>query len=203
MKTSLNRSADVCILVNDVFDLLKCENIELKNQIKILNEFKAFFDEICLKLKSYLNDNELNRLKILDHRLSQCSQLKDQLEQRFESYADRPQDRPKGCVSEHISDCHFSPIESKELSKNRRPKRRYRKSKSISISHRYICDSEDGRHLLDTPDNDGQHKHSPYLKNTTYQCEWPGCDFSATKKSLYNQHIDNHKGLFQLILLLV
>ena len=69
-KTSLKTSNIVSIDVNDVFEEITDQNKELREQIKLLVEFKQFFDKIIDKLKSYLNDYELSELKTFDHKLN-------------------------------------------------------------------------------------------------------------------------------------
>ena len=68
-KTSLKTSNRVSVDVNDVFEEITDQNKELREQIKLLVEFKQFFDKIIDKLKLHLNDSELNELKTFDHKL--------------------------------------------------------------------------------------------------------------------------------------
>ena len=203
MKKSAKVSIDVC----DVFDLIKTENENLRKQIKIFVEFKIFFEEICLKLKSYLNENDLNRLKEFDYKLNQYFDCDKPLEEEediavnsktrnnsLKSEETNYFESPDDLASDGESDWNHKPVSNR--------KKKYRKSRAVKPREdgKYVCDYQNCGQVFGYRDSYLEHKYGAHgltedCNRTIYRCEWPGCDFFTIKRVIYNQHIDSHKGL--------
>ena len=206
-KTSLKTSNIVSIDVNDVFEEITDENKELREQIKLLVEFKQFFDKIIDKLKSYLNDYELSELKTFDHKLDRVFgsdiQSKKNLRIKVESdHLSREEINRIQCKdsdSDDTNDEDFSPTLKKNIQwktwKNRCKKsltdRIVNKSKRLLNENKRVYRSKKFKDI----GNDFKPKkpRKPYerkkpLKEFYMVCDRENCGKAFTKRGEYWDH---------------
>ena len=143
-KTSLKTSNIVSVDVNDVFEEITDENKELREQIKLLVEFKQFFDKIIDKLKSYLNEYELSELKTFDHKLNRVFgsdiTLNEKIDIKVETDCLRNQETNED-GSDDSNDEDFSPMIKNHLRTGRKGSNRCLTNKIVNKSKRLLTEN--------------------------------------------------------------
>ena len=186
------------INVNDVFEELVDRNRELEQQIKHFIEFKLFFEQICNKLKSYLTEEELEKLNKFNIKSNHIfGQKFEELSEKCVEKVDINEKntiKPKNTANPKIV---FRRV--KHLSKDNSKDIKTKSNENI-VEKRFVCDYIGCGLSFTTLFS--LRRHQLIHENTNpvdpYVCDWNGCNYSSPKKDNFIKHQNRHINIISM-----